>query len=541
MLNITPNHAQSIGLAELRNNWLTTRTFLVSAPTGSGKTGLAAFITDGFIKHNKRVLFIAPYTVLIEQTMDRFVQYGIDENLISIIWQKHRLYNPNKPIQIASADTLIRRELPTDVDLIIVDEAHLKRKKILVYIKETEAKVIGLSGTPFATFLGHYYEKLIKPTSMKELIKLGELSPYEFYAPTKPNLDKVKSSNTIMGRDYNEDELGEIMGNADLVGNLVQNWLENGQNLPTICFCVNVKHANFVTLEFQKHGINAEVMTANTPTDDRKLIIGRFELGITKIIVNVGVLVAGFDSDVRCIIYARPTKSEIRWVQCIGRGLRTAQGKDKCIVFDHSGTVHRLGFPDEIEYDTLPSKTDGMNNVQIHERKQVEKKPKECPSCKFMKPIGVYTCPKCGYEPLANEDVETDETRCIQKISKGGKRVYSQMEKQSWWSQILYYQHQVAQTKGKFLSDGWCAHVYKSKFGVWPRNLNRCLQEISPEVRNFILSKQIAYAKSQSSTTSAQQKLSLATDELLGQNTNKISSLTARILEAKRTAERATA
>lgn len=541
MLNITPNHAQTKGLAELRNNWLTTRTFLVSAPTGSGKTGLAAFITDGFIKHNKRVLFIAPYTVLIEQTRDRFVQYGIDENLISIIWQKHRLYNPNKPIQIASADTLIRRELPTDVDLIIVDEAHLKRKKLLTYIKETTAKVIGLSGTPFAIFLGYYYEKLIKPTSMKELIRLGELSPYEFYAPTKPNLDKVKSSNTIMGRDYNEDELGEIMGNADLVGNLVQNWLENGQNLPTICFCVNVKHANFVTLEFQKHGINAEVMTANTPTDERRLIIGRFELGITKIIVNVGVLVAGFDSDVRCIIYARPTKSEIRWVQCIGRGLRTAQGKDKCIIFDHSGTVHRLGFPDEIEYDSLPSKTDGMNTVQISERKQVEKKPKECPSCKFMKPIGVYTCPKCGYEPLANEDVETDGTRNIQKINKGKRTEYSQSEKQSWWSQILYYQHQVAQIKGKLLSDGWCAHMYKSKFGVWPRNLNRCLQEISPEVRNFILSKQIAYAKSRSSITSAQQKLSLATDELLGQNTNKISSLTARILEAKRAAERAMA
>ena len=541
MLNITPNHAQKKGLAELRQNWKEHRTFMVSSPTGSGKTGLAAFITDGFINNNMRVLFIAPYTVLIEQTMARFVQYGIDENLISVIWQKHELYDPRKPIQIASADTLIRRELPADVDLIIIDEAHLKRKKLLAYIKETSAKVIGLSGTPFATFLGQYYEKLIKPTSMKELIQLGELSPYEFYAPTKPNLKGVKSHNTAMGNDYNEDELGEIMCGADLVGDLVQNWLEHGNDLPTVCFCVNVKHANYVTIQFKKSGINAEVMTASTPQDERKLIIERFELGITKILINVGVLVAGFDSDVRCVIYARPTKSEIRWVQCIGRGLRTAEGKDKCVIFDHSGTVHRLGFPDDIEYDKLPSKDDGMKDNKIQERQITEKKPKECPSCKFMKPIGVYTCPKCGYEPLANEDVETDETRNIQKINKGKRTEYSQSEKQSWWSQILFYQHQVAQTKNKSLSDGWCAHVYRSKFGVWPRNLNRCLQEISPEVRNFILSKQIAYTKSRSSTASAQQKLSLATDELLGQNTNKISSLTARILEAKRAAERATA
>lgn len=496
MLNITPNHAQKNALNELRLNWKKYRTFMVSSPTGSGKTGLAAFIVDGFIEHNMRVLFIAPYTVLVNQTMDRWVQYGINKNLISVIWQKHELYNPSKPIQIASADTLIRRELPNDIDLIIIDEAHLKRKKILSYIKESQAKVIGLSGTPFATFLGQYYEKLIKPTSMKELIKIGELSPYEFYAPTKPNLKGVKTQSTSMGNDYKEDEIAEIMCGADLVGNLVQNWLENGNDLPTICFCVNVKHANYVTIQFRKSGINAEVMTANTPHDERKLIIERFEQGITKIIINVGVLVAGFDSDVRCVIYARPTKSEIRWVQCIGRALRTAQGKDKAIIFDHSGTVHRLNYPDNIEYDELPSKNDGMKEGGARERQATEKKPKECPSCKFMKPIGVYTCPKCGYEPLANEDVETDETRSIQKINKGKCTEYSQQEKQSWWSQILFYQHQVAQTKNKSLSDGWCAHVYKSKFGVWPRKLQYILKEIGPEVKNYILSKQIAYAKS---------------------------------------------
>lgn len=45
-------------------------------------------------------------------------------------------------------------------------------------------------------------------------------------------------------------------------------------------------------------------MTADTPAEERQIIIRRFETGATKIIVSVGVLVAGFDSDVRCIIYA---------------------------------------------------------------------------------------------------------------------------------------------------------------------------------------------------------------------------------------------
>ncbi|EMU8391698.1 ATP-dependent helicase, partial [Escherichia coli] len=149
------------------------------------------------------------------------------------------------------------------------------------------------------------------------------------FAPSMPDLAGVKTSNTVFGRDYNEEQLASIMGSSDLVGDIVRNWLENGEDLPTICFCVNVAHANFVTREFLQAGIGAEVMTADTLHDERQDIIRRFEEGATKIIVNVGVLVAGFDSDVRCLIYARPTKSEIRWLQCIGRALRTASGKKR--------------------------------------------------------------------------------------------------------------------------------------------------------------------------------------------------------------------
>ncbi len=97
------------------------------------------------------------------------------------------------------------------------------------------------------------------------------------------------------------------MCGSDLVGDIVDNWLRHGRDLPTVAFCVNKAHANFVTMQFNKAGINAEVMVAETPHEERQAMIHRFETGATKIIVS-GVLVAGFDSDVRCIIYARPTK-----------------------------------------------------------------------------------------------------------------------------------------------------------------------------------------------------------------------------------------
>jgi DNA-directed RNA polymerase subunit RPC12/RpoP len=48
-------------------------------------------------------------------------------------------------------------------------------------------------------------------------------------------------------------------------------------------------------------------------------------------------------------------------------------------------------------------------------KEREEKLPKECPECHFMKPAGVYVCPKCGFKPLVGQDVETDGTRNIKK------------------------------------------------------------------------------------------------------------------------------
>ena len=510
MLNITPNFAQERALNMLRRDWKSFNSFMVYAPTGSGKTGLAAFIADGFVSRGMRVLFVAPFTVLINQTSRRFVEYGLPEDEISFIWRNHPSYDPALKIQIASADTLIRREFPDNIDLLIIDEAHLRRKQILIEINrlvtETNVKVIGLSGTPFSPFLGNYYSRLIKPTTIGELIQRGDLSGYEFYAPSKPDLKGVKTTvSAEFGSDYNETQLAEIMCGADLVGDIVDNWLQNGRDLPTVAFCVNVAHANYVTIQFNKVGINAEVMVAETPHEERQLIIHRFEMGATKIIVSVGVLVAGFDSDARCVIYARPTKSEIRWLQALGRGLRTAPGKESCLVFDHSGTVHRLGFPDSIEYNELPSKSDGMKDSASREAEErTEKLPKECTECHFMKPAGVYVCPKCGFKPLVGQDVDTDTQRGLKKLGKG-KRVFTQSDKQAWWSQIKFYQRQRS-SMGKPVSDGWCSHTFHDKFSEWPNGLSDFPMEITPEVNSYIKHKRISFAKGREKLKSPDQQ-----------------------------------
>lgn len=491
-------HQQQV-LTELRKSWKTNKTHIVSAPVGFGKTAVAAAITHGFISRGLRVLFVAPYTTLVNQTAKRFMEYGLPQP--GIIWQQHEWTDPNNLIQIASADTLIRR-VPPDVDLIICDEAHIRRAKLNKLIDETECPTIGLSGTPYPTWMSKVYENLVKVTTMRELIEQGYLSDYDVYAPTNPSMKGVKTTSlAAFGNDYNEEQIAEIMNGAQIVGDIVENWIENGENRPTICFAVNVLHANHLTNEFNRAGVQAEVMTAETPQEDRTMIIKRFEDGITKIICNVGVLIAGFDSDVRCIIYARPTKSEIRWVQSLGRGLRTAKGKDKCLIFDHSGTVHRLGFPCSIEYDELQTGEDKEPEKQARkEREKKEKQPKECGKCKYMKPAGVYICPRCGHKPLAGENVEVDESRKIEKI-KGESKTATKEEKQDFYSMALNH----AALKG--YKKGWAANKYKEKFGVWPRGLHESRKDASPEFASYMKHLNIKYAKSRSKRVSKKQAM----------------------------------
>lgn len=496
MLNLKPKTKQVVALKMLHDDWHKYRTFLLYAPVGFGKTFISAYLADKTLAKGKRTMFVAPFITLVRQTATRFIQYGLPEEEIGFVWRNFKPYDPERLIQIASADTLSRRDFPDNIDLLIVDEAHMKRRALMEFIRDSGIKVVGLSGTPFSPWMGQYYERLIKPTTMKELIQIGDLSPYEFFAPTKPDLKGVKSSSLAgYGSDYNEDQLAEIMGGAELVGDIVKNWLKHGEDRPTICFCVNKSHAAFITMEFNRTGVAAEIMVDDTPPEERRMIIHRFEQGATKIIVNVGVLAAGFDSDVRCVIYARPTKSEIRWLQTIGRGLRTAPGKDVCRIFDHSGSVHRLGYPDDIEYDDLPGKNDGMKVSSSSQQKEKrEKKPTECPHCHYMKPASVYVCPKCGFKPLTGENVETDATRNLKRMN-GKMKIYTRNQKQSWWSQIKGYQQSRA-LKGKPISDGWAAHTYKDKFGEWPNGLSSFPVETGPEVLNFIKSKFIAYSKS---------------------------------------------
>jgi len=125
---------------------------------------------------------------------------------------------------------------------------------------------------------------------------------------------------------------------------------------------------------------------------------------------------------------------------------------------------------------------------------RAEKLPHECSQCHFMKPAGVYVCPKCGHKPLAGEDIDTDTGRKLKKLG-GEQRQPTKEEKQAWWSQIKFYQRQRVSLGKKPVSDAWCSHTFRERFGVWPNGLSDYPMDITPTVSNFIKHKLISFAK----------------------------------------------
>lgn len=303
--------------------------------TGAGKTVIAAHIIAGARSKGKRIAFCVPALSLVDQSFSRFAENGIDPADMGVMQGDHAWSRPHAPIQICSAQTLDRRGVP-DVDVAVIDEAHVKFRVYEDWITGRKHEgpepykppvFIGLSATPWTKGLGKLYDDLIRPTSLQELIDAGYLSPFRVYAPSHPDLEGVK----IRNGDYAEEELAQRMDQPQLVADVVNTWLTKGKGRPTLCFATGRAHAKNLRDRFEEAGVRVAYVDANTPREEREEIGRKLGTSEIEVVCNIGCLTTGVDWSVECIILARPTKSASLFVQIIGRGLRTAPGKDHCI------------------------------------------------------------------------------------------------------------------------------------------------------------------------------------------------------------------
>lgn len=485
MRELRPHQASAI--QELRQSLvLGSKRPMLQAPTGAGKTVLAAAIIQSALEKRKRVIFTVPAISLIDQTAKEFYAEGIRD--IGIIQADHPMTDASRSVQIASIQTLQRRKIP-QADLVLIDEAHRNFEFVRKWMGSPDwARVpfIGLSATPWTKGLGKQYDRLIIAATTEQLIAQGYLSPFRVFSPSKPDLSKVR---TVAG-DYHEGDLAEVMIDKALTADIVRTWLEKAEGRPTLCFGVDRVHAKTMQVQFEASGVRCGYLDAMSDREERERVRKAFSNGDYQVVCNVGVLTTGVDWDVRCVILARPTKSEMLFTQIIGRGLRTAQGKEDCLILDHSDTTLRLGFVTDIHHEVL---CDGKA-VKAVQQKPPEKKPRECPKCHFVMKGPMQACPSCGAVSERTSEVEVRDGELVELRAKKLNR------NDTWAEKVIFIRQLKAYRLETGKKEAWVAHKYKERYGCWPNDPRVKYAPpaagISPEVRSWLKSRDIAFAKS---------------------------------------------
>lgn len=483
-------------VTECRNTMRIHKRIILQAATGLGKTIIATWMAKQAYKKDLRILFVCDRISLINQTSDVFNEYGLNHGIFQA---DNPNYAPDMSIQIGSIQTLARRK-QREYDFIILDEIHSffkAHEKILD--NNPNAFVIGLSATPFTKGLGKYFDTHIEPVPMRKLIQDGYLSDYEIYGPDTIDLTGVRTQNG----DYRNDDLAKAADKINLVADLVKTWKRLSNNKKTIVFAVNVAHGRHIEKVFKRNGINAKEINGYMHKEGEggaNKIIEDFRNGEIKVLISVEMLVKGFDvPDVECIVFATATKSHMKWIQAVGRGLRSFDGKKICRILDHGSNAERLGFPDEYEFLKLD---DGKHSRKKKKEQELKiKLPKKCPSCDFLKPAGVHKCPACQFEPKFIKAVEVRDGE-LKKLQRKTRNEYSLKDKQSFLAQLNQYASETGKKEGKNGCFGWSIHKYKEKFGSEvPSRLDWGAREpIGKEVKGFITHCNIKYAYSKKKT-----------------------------------------
>jgi superfamily II DNA or RNA helicase len=403
---------------------------------------------------------------------------------------------------VASIQTVATRGLD-EFDLIIIDEAHraASRRDYRALMARFAGKiVIGLSATPFAKGLGAHdpkiggnlFEGIIIGSTISDLIKTGVLVDCEIYAPSEPDVSKVK----VVAGEYQQDQLAEVSDKPELIGDIVNHWLKHANGEQTICFATRIEHSKHIVEQFIKAEVPALHVDSYMDPEEQDEIYRLFENGDAVILSNVGMLEEGFDvPSTSVMIDAKPTKSLTAWIQRCGRVLRAAPGKSGALILDHAGNAKRLGFPtDDLPLELDDGSREFAERRETRQDKRIE--PKKCPSCFKVRQPGVKACP-CGYMPMsASCGMEVGEgelqrmDRNAPKSSKKSKASKASMaDKQTWFSMLTH----IARERG--YKPGWAANQYRQKFDVWPKGLSDVPIPPTAEVASWVRSRQIAYAK----------------------------------------------
>jgi DNA repair protein RadD len=436
---------------------------LLVAPTGSGKTLLAASMIEGAAKLGRRVWFLAHRVELVAQASEKLDGFGVPHGVMMRAFRDasgSSRERPGEPVQVASVPTVARRaHVGPSPDVVFVDEAHRSLAASYAGILEAHpgATVIGLTATPWRSDgrgLGDLYQSLVVVADVRDLVRRGFLCDYTGFLYDDPDLGGVK----VRRGDYDERQLGEVMGGASILGRMVERWREHADGLATVVFAVSVEHSKRIVADFIAAGVAAEHLDGETPADLRRGILARLADGRTQVVSNVGVLVEGVDVPcIACVILACPTLSLSRYLQMVGRGMRPHPGKARLRIHDHAGCIARHGLPD------LPRDWSLESDVSVTREAKRRTDSGEvlvCRGCGATCEKGVPACPECGksFQRQARKVVEVAGLKPIDLDDVRRTRGERETDREE-------FRALVAEQEQRGEEPGWAARVWRMRHG----------------------------------------------------------------------------
>ena len=351
--SITPHDYQLLGLTKAIKN----KKILLLSPTASGKSLIIYMIIRNLLKNKcKKGLLIVPTISLVEQMYNDFKDYstanGWDvEKHCQKIYQGHDKVVTNS-LTISTWQSI--HELPKkffeQFDFVIGDEAHSFKAKSLssIMTKSVNAKYrIGTTGT-------------IDDTEVHKLVLEGHFGPTSRLVTTKELIDKKHLSDLqikCLILKYPE-HICKMVEKLDFQKEMEFIVTNQARNRFIKNLAIDQKGNTLVLFQFvEKHGkLLYDMISENcgerkiffvhggVDAEDRENVRSITEQENDAIIVaSYGVFSTGVNiRRLHNIIFASPSKSKIRNLQSIGRGLRLGDDKDKATLYDISDDL-RVG------------------------------------------------------------------------------------------------------------------------------------------------------------------------------------------------------
>ena len=328
---------------------------LLLSPTASGKSLVIYTLVRYYHLMNLKTLILVPTTSLVEQMYSDFIDYGWEDKYL------HRVYagmdkGSKKPVVISTWQSIYKLHRPyfAQYGCIIGDEAHLFKAKSLTDIMAKSGEVkyrFGLTGTLDGTqthrlVLEGLFGQVKKIITTKELIDRGTLAELEIDCIVLKHTDE--EAKRVRYYTYAE-EINYLVSHPKR-NKFIEKLCASIKGNTLLLFQLVEKHGVLLYNELKTLDRKVFFVYGGTTTETREKIRAITEKETNAIIVaSYGTFSTGINiRAINNIVFASPSKSRVRVLQSIGRGLRQNDDKSKVKLFDVS---------DNISYKSRPNFT----------------------------------------------------------------------------------------------------------------------------------------------------------------------------------------